>query len=151
MAKKKAGGTRKKKEEYTKTDWIDWLWPTFSRYIRLRDCLRTTGRATHGKCVTCGKIKPMKQLQAGHFIPGRTDAILFDPKQVHAQCYRCNMKLQGMWHVYYKFMLSEGYTHDDIQDMIDHANDPIEFTREWFEEAQEYYAAEISDMVVEVV
>jgi len=149
MPKKKRNGKIKTKDEYTKTDWIDWLWPVFSKFIRVRDCIKTTGSPLHGRCITCDKTYPIKKLQSGHFIPGRTDALLFDEEQNNAQCYRCNMKLQGMWHKYYLAMLDRGYTHDDIQEMIEHSNDPVEFTREWFENAYEYYEQEIERMLEE--
>ena len=147
MPKRKKGGGNKTKDEYTKTDWMDWLWPVFSKYIRTRDCVKTTGSPLHGRCVTCGKLYPISKLQAGHFIPGRYDAILFDEEQVHAQCYRCNMKLQGMWHKYYLFMLDSGHTHGSIQEMISHANDPVEFSREWFEETHEYYERSTQELL----
>ncbi len=149
MPKMKKDGTRKTKEEYTKTDWIDWLWPTFSRYIRIRDCLTTTGTTTYGICCTCGKRKRVSghgQLQAGHFIPGRTDAILFDEEQVHAQCYRCNMLLQGVWPVYYEYML-EKFGLEAVHEMLIRRNDPVKFVPEWFERTKEYYEQEIAQML----
>ena len=149
MPKKKRNGKIKTRDEYTKTDWIDWLWPTFSKYIRTRDCIKTSGSPLHGRCVTCSKLYPIGKLQAGHFIPGRYDAILFDEEQVHAQCYRCNCKLQGMWHKYYLFMLDSGHTHDNIQEMIAHANDPVEFSREWFEQTYEYYEFSLRNLLEE--
>lgn len=152
-AKKVAKAATKKKrvpktrDQFTKTDWINkFLWPIFSRYIRTRDCIATTGDPNFGKCITCGKTYPFKRLQAGHFIPGRTDAILFDERQVHAQCYRCNMKLQGMWHKYYLFMLDKGYTHEDIQVMIAESEYAVEFSRQWFEDSAIYYEEAILDM-----
>ncbi len=138
---------RKTREQFTKTDWINFLWPTFSIYIRTRDCIRTTGNRLYGKCVTCGRRLPFKKLQAGHFIPGRTDAILFDDRQVHAQCYRCNMKLQGMWHKYYLFMLTQGYSHQDIQIMIAEVDDPVKFDPQWFEDSKAYYEQETVHMI----
>lgn len=154
MPKLKKDGTRKTKEEYTKTDWIEYLWPTFSWYIRMRDCLATTGTTTHGICCTCGKRKRISgqgQLQAGHFIPGRTDAILFDEYQVHAQCYRCNNLLQGMWHKYYIFMCHKhGCSHEDIIDMIEHSEDPVNFVPEWYEQTKEYYEQEIARLTGKV-
>ena len=144
---KKKKRSRKTKDDFTKTDWVSWLWPTFSKYIRTRDCIRTTGSSLYGRCVTCGKKYKFAKLQAGHFIPGRTDAILFDATQVHAQCYRCNMKLQGMWHKYYLFMLGEGHTHEDIMTMIEESEDKVEFSREWFEKSMEYYTTEIENMI----
>ena len=70
-------------------------WPAFSLYIRTRDCLRTTGCASFGLCITCGKRYHLKLLQAGHFIPGRHNANLFHENGCHAQCYNCNINLKG--------------------------------------------------------
>ena len=70
-------------------------WDVFSRFVRLRDCLRTTGCTSWGLCITCGKRYHFKLLQAGHFIPGRHSANLFSEKGVHAQCYNCNINLKG--------------------------------------------------------
>ncbi len=70
-------------------------WVLFSQYIRMRDCLRTTGCTSFGLCITCGKRYHFKLLQAGHFIPGRHNANLFLEKGCHAQCYNCNINLRG--------------------------------------------------------
>lgn len=70
-------------------------WTQFSIYIRTRDCLKTTGCASFGLCITCGKRYHFKLLQAGHFIPGRHLSNLFSEKGTHAQCYNCNINLKG--------------------------------------------------------
>ena len=134
-----------KKKEWTKTKWKDWLWIKFSQYIRLRDCLKTTGSSDYGLCVTCGRKYPRKNLQAGHFLPGRTDAILFDEDGVHAQCYRCNCHLQGDWPAYYRFMQKE-YGQEKIEQMIDQRNEEVEMTVEWIQEAYDYYVKRIEEL-----
>jgi len=65
-------------------------WAEFSKYIRTRDCLKTTGHSDQGICVSCGKLAEFKKLQAGHFIPGRHNGNLFSEKFVNAQCWQCN-------------------------------------------------------------
>jgi hypothetical protein len=80
-------------------------WDAFSKYIRLRDCLMTTGTIEEGHCVTCNRKKSFKKLQAGHFMPGRRNEILIDEKTVNAQCYACNIMKNGNWTEYYKFMV----------------------------------------------
>ena len=67
-------------------------WAEFSRYIRMRDCLKTTGTKDMGICVCCPESKPIpfKKLQAGHFIPGRHNGNLFSEKYVNAQSWKCN-------------------------------------------------------------
>ena len=71
------------------------LWVIFSLFIRTRDCLRTTGCASWGFCMTCGKRYHIKLLQAGHFLPGRHNSNLFYERGCHAQCYNCNINLKG--------------------------------------------------------
>jgi hypothetical protein len=65
-------------------------WGWFSKYIRARDCLATTGDINRGVCVTCGEEFPFNKLQAGHCLGGRNDTILFDEELVNAQCENCN-------------------------------------------------------------
>ena len=87
--------------------WKKKAWDAFSKYIRLRDALGTTGDKAFAVCCTCGKISPAFGkgcMQAGHFIPGRKNAILFEEKGVHAQCYNCNVNLKGNWPQYIEFM-----------------------------------------------
>ena len=70
-------------------------WVLFSQYIRMRDCLKTTGCKSWGLCITCGTRYHFKLLQAGHFISGRHNVNLFSEKGTHAQCYNCNINLRG--------------------------------------------------------
>ncbi len=65
-------------------------WDAFSVYIRTRDCVRFTGDPAEGKCITCNICYPFKKLQAGHFIQGRGNAVLFDERIVYSQCVGCN-------------------------------------------------------------
>jgi hypothetical protein len=82
-------------------------WNSFSRYIRTRDCIRFTGDPDKGKCVTCNRPYDYKQLQAGHFIAGRTNSVLFDEEAVYSQCYGCNVGRGGAHVEYFIFMENE--------------------------------------------
>lgn len=79
-------------------------WAIFSRYIRLRDCLQTTGSKECGECLTCGETRIFTKLQAGHFIP-KHSGNYFSERGVHAQCRDCNIygkkgQAAGMPHEY---------------------------------------------------
>ncbi|KKR56911.1 MAG: hypothetical protein UT94_C0024G0005 [Candidatus Uhrbacteria bacterium GW2011_GWF2_40_263] len=65
-------------------------WDWFSKYIRLRDCLFTTGEPDQCYCVSCGVRYEFKHTQAGHCIGGRNESILFDTRLVNGQCEDCN-------------------------------------------------------------
>ena len=78
-------------------------WEWFSKYIRLRDALLTTGTKDRARCITCNKEYPafgVGCLQAGHFIPGRANAVLYNEDACYAQCYNCNINLGGNWPEY---------------------------------------------------
>lgn len=73
------------------------LWAVFSEYIRKRD---------EGVCFTCGG----NGSQAGHFIPKSIGGIelYFNERNVHAQCFRCNINLGG-WIAKYWITLQQRY------------------------------------------
>lgn len=121
------------------------LGKVFSMYIRMRDCLSATGTLDNGVCCTCGKSYPLKKLQAGHFIPGRMDSILFEPTCVHAQCYRCNMRRQGEWVKYYRFMQRKyGQAHVDY--LMELSEQIRVIDEEWVIATIIYYLAKIDEM-----
>ena len=86
-------------------------WDSFSIYIRTRDCLRFTGTVTDGICITCKRPYAFSQLQAGHFIQGRGNTVLFDERIVYSQCLGCNGNPPygkgGNYVEYFRFMIDE--------------------------------------------
>ena len=85
----------------------------FSKYIRLRD--RIDG-GDFAYCCTCGRPKPLKEMDAGHFINRRHYGTRFDESNVHAQCRYCNRFNEGKLYEYGLF-LKEKYG-DDIIDRL---------------------------------
>lgn len=81
------------------------VWNKFSEYIRLKECLETTGTFEYGVCCTCNKIFPYNKLQAGHYIDGRSNSVLLVEDIVHIQCYSCNCMLSGNKDAYTPYML----------------------------------------------
>ena len=103
MAKKK---TKSKGVRY----WKKKAWDEFSKYVRLRDALKTTGTKEDLLCCTCGKQYPAFGegcAQAGHFVPSRRHAVLLRERGVNGQCYNCNITLKGNWVEYERFVLRE--------------------------------------------
>lgn len=67
-------------------------WKVFSEFIRKRDS-DENGMAT---CISCGTVKPWKEIHAGHYIPKSLGlSIYFDEKNVNAQCAGCNTFRHG--------------------------------------------------------
>lgn len=129
MAKKKQTISTLKKQS----------WQEFSKWIRLRDCVKTTGDTESGVCITCGKLIPFKQSQAGHFIAGRTNAVLFDEDIVHLQCYSCNVCNHGEQLEYYYAMQRLGYTEEEITKMRQRRYTTLKLTAEDYTVITERY------------
>lgn len=99
-------------------------WAAFSLYIRTRDAA----------CVTCGGPNQ----QAGHFIDGRHNAVLFSEKGVHAQCYHCNVGLKGNKIQYWLFMEAT-YGRKVIDELIAESKVMIQYkTADYLEIAEKY-------------
>lgn len=57
----------------------------FSQMIRYRDGERRTD-GWWSECITCSEWKPIKQMQAGHFVSRRVNSLRFDETNVNSQC-----------------------------------------------------------------
>lgn len=81
------------------------------RFIRLMRCLESTGLAFVGYCITCERKFHISNLEAGHFISGRRNAVLFDVMCIYNQCGYCNRYLHGC-HKKYRKKMVEKYSED---------------------------------------
>jgi len=118
-------------------------WTEFSKYIRLRDAIKSTGTITTVICCSCGKEYPAFGkgcVQAGHFIAGRKYSILFEPTCVASQCYNCNVNLKGNWVGYCEFMLEE-YGMEEITRLIKLSKTRVKFSIPELEEMRRRFKA----------
>jgi len=137
-----------KAKKKTVTWWKKKVWKTFSQFIRLRDAIATTQSQHTVKCCSCGRPYPAFGIgcaQAGHFVPGRRNTILFDERCVNAQCYNCNVTLKGNWPGYYAFML-ERYDLETIDELLILARQIRKFTTDELDELNQHYLAEIESL-----
>jgi hypothetical protein len=70
-------------------------WKAFSRYVRLRDAIRTTGTPDSVVCFTCGAVLRTPESQAGHIVGRAWGRALYNEDVVFAQCPECNMRYEG--------------------------------------------------------
>ena len=85
-------------------------WTLFSKMIRLEN-----SKDGYCVCVTCGKRKPIKEIDAGHWLSRRYLSTKFDERNVHPQCARCNRFLNSELE-YYEYM-RKTYG-EDVMDML---------------------------------
>jgi hypothetical protein len=105
------------------------VWKAFSLWIRLRD-------ADEGgtvSCYTCGALMHWKESHAGHAIPGRTNAVLFDPEIVRTQDPKCNLFGGGMYHIFATKLIKE-HGLEWWENKLIGAKKPVKYTRTDLEE-----------------
>lgn len=78
-------------------------WKMFSLYIRLKN----SDKSGMSQCYTCDKIEHYSKLQCGHFIGGRSNAVLFNEEVVRSQCVHCNIFMRGNYQEYTVRMIDE--------------------------------------------
>lgn len=123
-----------KKKKITLTKAKKKAWDACSLYVRM-SAADVFGMAT---CVTCDIRKHYKQMQAGHFVPGRGNAILFDIRGIHVQCFGCNIMKSGNPRKYEKFM-KEKYGQKVINELDRLSDTTRKFTVEELLDIAEHY------------
>lgn len=98
-------------------------WSMFSKYIRTKYG-NGDGTCT---CFTCGTTKPLKEMQAGHGVGGRTNGVLFLEEVVRPQCYGCNIGRGGNYEVFIPKLI-ELYGMDGYQEFVRMKNTPKKYT-----------------------
>ena len=117
-------------------------WTAFSHYIRLRD-----SKNGFAKCCTCEIVDEWRYLQAGHFIAGRNNSILFVEDNCHAQCVGCNFfgnnaKSYGK---YFEFM-KRRYGLQRIDELMTLSNRIVLFSKIDYEQIEETYKQKVKDL-----
>ena len=117
-------------------------WRVFSRWVRYRDALRTTGAIEYCECITCDASLPVDKMQAGHFIPGRHNAQLFSERGVHGQCYRCNIGQNGR-PLEYRRQIIKLYGEGSDLELEAEARETKKFTVQELDELRKHYEEEV--------
>lgn len=107
-------------------------WKEVSLYVRLSHA----NKDGFVKCFTCDNIKFWKEMQAGHFVPGRGNSILFDIRGIRPQCYGCNIMHAGRQLEFLGRLEQDMGKTEAIElkdELMKSANEPYKFKREELE------------------
>ena len=121
------------------------LWTLTSKYVRLKH----SDYNGYCSCVTCGLTKPWQEMQAGHFIPrAQGNSTKWDLRNIHPQCYRCNINLGGNGAEYYPYMLKE-YGKAIIDELRQASNQSLKITNCEYQHMIDKMAANISTLIIQ--
>ncbi|MCK9578719.1 recombination protein NinG [bacterium] len=118
----------------------------FSQFIRLRDCLKTTGTLTEGICITSDRRFPYKKLQCGHFISRSHNSLRYDERNCHAQSIGDNVFKHGCLDVYF-IKMEEMYGRPEVDEMLRIKNDYKKFTVEELKEKIYEYNLKVKNLL----
>lgn len=137
--------TRKKRRSLEKK-----LWKIFSKYIRKRDCLRTTGTENKCICITCGKTieDNGSDLHWGHFISRKYKAVKFNEHNVHWQCNYCNTYQDGEQYIYW-LAVDILYWDWTAEKLKNQKRDIKKYTIEELEDKIKYYKKAYQEISIE--
>lgn len=121
--------------------WKKKTWSVFSELVRRIEC----DKKGYGRCITCGILNFWKKLQAGHFIPGRHNSILFDRRGVHIQCSGCNVFKRGNSIKYFRWM-QKHYGEEVIKDLERIDKQMKQFTVQELKDLYDTFKKELSEL-----
>ena len=89
-------------------------WDAFAQWVKVRDCISTTGYPFLGICITCYRQFHITILDAGHMTSGRSNGVLFQEELVNIQCSSyCNRMNHG-FHKRYRKIMVEKYGEEQV-------------------------------------
>lgn len=133
-SKPKAPVKKAKKRSY----YVKRLDDVFSIFIRKRD---------DGKgCVTCGVVKPWKEMQACHYESRGHIPTRWDERNVHSGCYSCNVMKKGNYTEYVLSMIRM-YGGNILQDMHDKSRSGINTPTSDIKEMIDAYTDKVKEML----
>lgn len=114
----------------------DSAWKVFAKYIRTKD-------KGIPRCYTCG-IQTW-DIQAGHGIGGRNNAVLFLEAVVKPQCERCNGYLRGNYKVFTLKLIKE-LGAEEYERLLIESNKTVKMTPYEFLEIEKKYKEKLESL-----
>lgn len=107
----------------------------FSKYIRQRD--------EGNGCITCGDVKPWKEMQNCHFYTRGRIPTRWDEVNCHSGCYRCNVILKGNYINYTRYMIDR-FGRDAVDELETKSMSNIKITTEEIRDMIETYKKKVT-------
>lgn len=135
--------TRRKKQTTAKLKKI--AWQLLSKIVRL-----TYADNGYVNCFTCSSGGLVNEMQAGHAIGGRHNAVLLDEEILRPQCVGCNIFKRGNYQVFITKLIEEnGF--EWWQQKLENSRKLVYFTRGELEVTIERYRERLADLEANAV
>jgi len=112
----------------------------FSIYIRMTKSVNGLGT-----CVTCGTIKPWREMQNGHFYTRGRYPTRWDIDNCHIQDAACNVFLKGNYINYTKYMI-DTYGREFIDELELKSRQIVKYKNFQLQEMLNFYRGEVKKL-----
>jgi hypothetical protein len=114
----------------------------FSRYIRLKHS--KDGKCT---CYTCGDLKPIKEVDNGHYQKREHKGTRYDENNCRPQCKTCNgdVKHNGKQDVFRVNLVNE-IGEEKVVDVEQRARNIFKVNYTYFKETSDYYRNKVNEL-----
>lgn len=129
------------RKEKSKAKLSEELVSIFSRYIRQL----YSDENGNLQCVTCGKTNHWKKMQAGHYHSSTIYSLKWDERNVHPQCYGCNIKKEGRKELYTIYLMDK-YGDGIIRELQKEREKKVSFSKEDYIEMINIYEDKIDNI-----
>ncbi len=85
------------------------------------------------ECFTCGQVRPIKELQCGHFMGRAHNAVRYVEENTAPQCYGCNVMQQGRQYIF-GMKIDAMYGDGTAKRLYKESREPHQFKRAELEE-----------------
>lgn len=113
----------------------------FSIYVRLSEA----DKNGYVRCVTCGKARHYKEMQAGHFKHGKNKECYFDKRNVHPQDVNCNYYHKTVAMQRYAVFMIRKYGQKVVEELLN--SKTVIWRREILEDIIETYKKKVKELV----
>lgn len=121
----------------------------FSRYIRLKHSFIATGASGEKelfcRCYTCGNIKPIKEIDNGHYFNRENMSVRHHVNNARPQCVHCN-QYKGGRHLQFKQHLIEEIGQEEFDKMEKLAGISIPVNAMELRERAKYYRNKVNEL-----
>lgn len=118
----------------------------FSRFIRLRDSIATTGIKTRCRCITCSNIYDTAAIHNWHFASRRFYITRWEEKNCNAQCYMCNVWLS--WEQYKHWIeIDKKYWEWTAEELIRKWSEVYKLSSVWLKEQIAIYEEKYNTLI----
>ena len=115
-------------------------WKAFQLYLRTLWTQKGTV-----PCYTCGKECTFKQIQAGHWFTGHSNATYINEDYIRPQCMRCNIMMGGRQGEFRDKVRKE-LGNKVVDALILAAKEPVKITLQDYEELERFYKLKLEEL-----